>query len=218
MGGFGSGRPSGFGRSKVEECRSIAVTGLRRAGCLQPGWSGAWQWTNNGERAAEINLRAEADCVHFSYRVCIAGGGWEDVEETIYIDRVPCRFGGFRPYFICPGVVNGIACGRRVTRLYAAGQYFLCRHCYRLGHASQSESDWGRAVRRAGKIRQRLGGDPDIDAPFPKKPKGMWRRTYDRLHERSLEAQMAADEALALDATRLLARIDDLNRRRTFWR
>ena len=26
---------------------------------------------------------------------------------TVRIVRVPCRFGGTRPYFICPGVVNG---------------------------------------------------------------------------------------------------------------
>ena len=37
------------------------------------------------------------------YRVRIAGGDWEDVEETVRIVRIPCRFGGTRPYFICPG-------------------------------------------------------------------------------------------------------------------
>jgi hypothetical protein len=39
-------------------------------------------------------------------------GEWEDVAETVRIVRVPCRFGGARPYFICPGFVNGVACGR----------------------------------------------------------------------------------------------------------
>jgi hypothetical protein len=218
MGGFGSGRPSGLGYDTVEACRSIDVNRLHKEGCLQPGWSGGWQWTNNGERVGWINLRAEADYVHLSYRVRIGDGEWENVDETVRIVRVPCRFGGSRVYFVCPGVVNGITCRRRVAKLYGPGRYFLCRHCYRLVHASQSETEWDRAIRRARKIRQRFRGDPNIDAPFPKKPKGMWRRTYERLHERALEAEMAADEAFALDATRLLARIDDLNRRRTFWR
>ena len=82
-----------------------------------------------------------------------------------------CRFGGERPYFICPGVVNGIACGRRVAKLHGSGRYFLCRHCYRLAHASQSEGGWDRMLRRANKIRQRLGGDPGMAAPFPPKPR-----------------------------------------------
>jgi hypothetical protein len=41
------------------------------------------------------------------------------VTETIRLVRVTCRFGGARPYFICPGVLNGTACGRAVAQLYA---------------------------------------------------------------------------------------------------
>ena len=148
----------------------------------------------------------------------IGGGEWEDVAETVRIVRVPCRFGGSRPYFICPGVVNGISCGRRVAKLHGPGRYFLCRHCYRLAHASQSEGAWDRTLRRANKIRQRLGGDPGMAAPFPSKPKGMWRRTYERLREQAFAAEMVANEAFAIQAERLLARIDNPKRKRSFWR
>ena len=216
MGGFGSGRPSG--RSTVEACRSIDVNRLQREGCLRPGWIGGWQWTRDGEKVASINLRAEYDRLHLTYRVRICGGEWEDVAETVRIVRVACHLGGTRPYFICPGVVNGIACGRRVTKLHGPGRYFLCRYCYRLAYASQSESRWDRAVRRAKKIRQRLGGDPDIAAPFPKKPRGMWRRTYQQLREQAFEAKMEGDEAFALSVGRLLMRIDNPNRKGKFWR
>jgi hypothetical protein len=130
---------------------------------------------------------------------------------------MPCRFGGVRTYFICPGVVNGVTCGRRVAKLHGPERYFLCRHCYRLAHASQNENAWDRAMRRANKIRQRLGGDPGMTAPFPPKPKGKWRRTYERLREQAFEAEMLADEAFVLQAERLLARIDNPKRKRT-WR
>src|SRR6266480_779092 len=218
MGGLGSGRPSGSGRDTVESCRSIDVNRLYKAGCLRPGWWGGWQWTRDGEKVASITLRAEADLLHLSYRVRIRGGEWENVEESIRIVRVPCRLGGSRPYFICPGVVNGIACGRRVAKLHGPGRYFLCRHCYRLAHESQNESGWDRAVRRATKMRQRLGGDPDIAAPFPEKPKGMWRQTYQRLRQQAVEATIGVDEAFVLSVGRLLARIDKPNRKRIFWR
>ena len=107
MGGIGSGRPVDLGRDTVESCRAIDVNRLHREGCLSPGWWSGWHWTRDGEKVASINLRAEEDRLHLSYRVRIAGGDWEDVEETVRIVRVPCRFGGTRPYFICPGVVNG---------------------------------------------------------------------------------------------------------------
>ena len=208
MGGFGSGRPSGSGRDKVEYSRSIDVNRLHREGCLHAGWMGGWQWNQGAEKVASINLRAEPDWLHLSYRVRIAGGAWDNIEEPVRVVRVPCRFGGARPYFICPGVVNDIACGRRVAKLHGPGRYFLCRHCYRLAHASQSEGTWDRTLRRANKIKQRLGGDPGMAAPFPPKPKGMWRRTYDRLREEAFDAEMRAEEAFEINAARLLARIE----------
>jgi hypothetical protein len=217
MGGFGSGRPSGSGRNKVEACRSIDVNRLHREGCLRAGWIGGWQWTRDGEKVASINLRAEHDQLRLSYRVRISGGEWEEVAENVSIVRVPCRLGGARPYFICPGVANGIACGRRVTKLHGPGIYFLCRHCYRLANVSQREGESDRALRRANKISQRLGGDPGMAARFPEKPKGMWRRTYERLRDQAFDAETLADQAFAIRVQRLLARSDKFKRKGNFW-
>jgi hypothetical protein len=152
-------------------------------------------------------MRAGHDALHLSYSFSRGGGECEDVAETVRIVRKPCRFGGTRPYFICPGIVNGIACGRRVAKLHGPGRYFLCRHCYRLAHASQSEDAGDRLTRRANKIRQRLGGDPGVFAAFPRKPKGMWQRTYERLAEKVFEAEMSADDTFALRAEHMLARV-----------
>jgi hypothetical protein len=218
MGGFGSGRRNS-GRITAEGCRSIDVNRLHTAGCLRTGWSGGWQWSRAGENIGSINLRAETDRLHLSYRVNINDRGWEDVTETVRIVRVPCRFGGRRPYFICPGVVNGVTCGRRVGKLYGPERYFLCRHCYRLAHTSQSENASDRALRRASKINRRLGGDSDTDEPFPEKPKGMWRRTHERLRAEACGAERLIDQAFATRAERLLARTEKpkSKRKRSFW-
>jgi len=218
MGGFGSGRPSGGGRDKVEACRSIDVNRLHREGCLRGGWMGGWQWSRDGKKVASINLRTDHDRLHLTYRVRIGGGEWEDVNETVRIVRTPCRFGGARPYFVCPGVVNGTACVRRVAKLYGPGRYFVCRHCYRLAYASQSEDAQRRSMRRASKIRQRLGGNAGTASPFPPKPKRMWRRTYERRREQAFDAEERADEALLPYVARLLARTNNRKGTRSFWK
>jgi hypothetical protein len=169
----------------VEACRAIDANRVHREGCLRSGWLGGWQWTRDGERVAWINLRTEGERRHLSYRVRKGLDDWQDVAETVRIVRTPCRFGGARPYFICPGVVNGVTYRRRVAKLYGAGRYFLCRRCYRLAYARQSEAVWDRALRCVNKIRQRLDGEPGTAAPFPPKPKGMWKRTYERLREQA---------------------------------
>jgi hypothetical protein len=213
MGGFGSGRPSS-GRNTVEESRSLDVLKLHRAGCLKPGWSGIWQWTQGGERVAWIGLRAEERRLVLTYRHRRGGGEWEDVEEPVRIVWQPCRFGGQRPYFVCPGVVNGVACCRRVIKLYGAGTYFVCRHCYRLAYMSQSEGPLDRLLRRANKIRMRLGGAPGMASRFPDRPKGMHRATYERLRREVFEAEMEADERMDAVIARMIARDERLRRRR----
>jgi hypothetical protein len=209
MGGFGSGRPRGSGRRRVEDCRALDVNQLHQMGCLRAGWAGEGQW-GEGEQGASVSLRAEPGKLHLSYRIRVASA-WEDVAETVAIVHVPCRFGGTRPYFICPGVVGGIACGRRVAKLYGPGRHLRCRHCHRLGYASQSASEVQRRRRHASKIRQRLGGEPGPLAPPP--PKDMPLDVYARLLDQLLAAEALAEEACARLLERLLERIERWERK-----
>jgi hypothetical protein len=98
----------------------------------------------------------------------------------------PCNFGGERPWFVCPGV----GCGRRVAILYGPGKYCLCRHCNDLRYESQRDDKKDRALRRAQKIRKRLGGSANMMEPFPEKPKGMHLDAYIRLYWECHEAEM----------------------------
>jgi hypothetical protein len=85
----------------------------------------------------------------------------------------------------------------------------LCRHCTKLAYASQFESSWQRALRRASKLKQRLGIDVGIAEPLPEKPKGMWVRTYACLLDEILQAEILADEARANTFQRLVAQVED---------
>jgi hypothetical protein len=220
MGGFGSTRWNWVAtKETIEGKRWIDINRLNRAGCLRPGYCGSCRWMHDGEQVASIQLRREGDLLRLSYRLRSHGGDWQDVEQPIPIIWMPCRFAGARPYFACPGTVNGIACGRRVTKLYGAGTYFLCRHCYRLAYASQREDRYNRALRRANHIRTRLGGEPGI-ALLPDRPKGMHKPTYRRLQSKIMDAEMLAEERLAVFVDRLLPSDRRIARRsrKEFWR
>src|SRR6516162_9530594 len=193
MGGPGSGRRKDLARKTLESCWMLDVDQLSKTGCLQPGWSGTCQWTE-GNEVVSINLRAEAKRLCLSYPLRVGDREWRDVTDTIAIVHLPCRFGGSRAYFICPGPGGGTECGRRVTKMHLSHRYFLCRHCSQLAYASQYEQPWQRALRRANKLKQRLGIDVGIAEPFPDKPRGMWVRTYGYLLNKILQAEILANE------------------------
>ncbi len=217
MGGYGSGRKRSRSCGTMEENRSLDVNKLNHAGCLQSGWHGGWEWTVDGERVAWIQIAAEESRLRLEYSYRRNGGDWEDINQPAPLTWMPCRFGGKRPYFLCPGVVDRVSCGRRVMKLYGADRYFLCRHCHHLSHASQGEAPWDRALRRANRIRMKLGGDPGTANQFPDKPIGMWHRTYERLREENSEAEHLADALMMLHLTRGARQNLFADMNRSFW-
>jgi hypothetical protein len=178
MGGYGSGRPSY--KQKAEDCRSLDVNRFHRDGCLVPGRTGNWVWSRDGKKIGRIDYKAEDGRLVLDYKVRMYGGDWEPIKHSIRINYADCHYGGQRPNFRCPGVVNGHHCGRRVGKLFAGGKYFLCRHCYKIAYGSQSETRCDRMLRRANKRRMALGGEPGTAYWIAPKPKGMWNRTYQR--------------------------------------
>lgn len=190
MGGYGSGRP-GY-KQKAEDCRSLDVNRLHREGCLRPGARGNWVWSRDGAEVARIGYQAREGWFVLDYRVRQHGGDWEPISEAIRLTHTDCHFGNQRPYFLCPGIVSGRHCGRRVGKLFSGGRYFLCRHCYNIAYSSQSEARHDRLRHRANKMRMALGGEPGTAQWIAPKPKGMWQRTYQR---KRLEIERCEDQA-----------------------
>ena len=179
LGGLGSGNRHRFDKKTTTgECHSLDVRDLYRDGLLKPGSWFSSRWLRGDRETGSIRGFTYRDRVILSYRHRGGlGGEWENVEESVLLEWTPCNFGGEHPWFVCPGV----GCGRRVAILYGPGKYFLCRHCYDLRYESQREDKGHRALRRAQKIRQRLGGSANMMEPFPIRPKGMHHDTYMRL-------------------------------------
>jgi hypothetical protein len=191
MGGYGSGRPS-F-KQKAEHCRSLDVNRMHQTGVLKAGSKGSWVWSQDGKETGRIDYKTEAQRIVFEYRVRFNGGEWEQITLPVPIAYAACNYGGKRPYFLCPGVVDGKHCRRRVGKLFAGGKYFLCRHCYNVAYASQSEAQYDRKLRRANKLRIALGGEPGTAHWIAPRPKGMWERTYHRKVDEISTCESQAD-------------------------
>jgi hypothetical protein len=149
--------------------------------------------TPSGEHSLFRNLagiRVESDAVVLNYRADSSGSGeLKSVQQRVPIRLTACHLGGQRSWFVCSVHSNGRYCGRRAAILYGAGELFACRRCYGLSYASQQQTALHRGLEQARKIRIGLGGSADLLERFPTKPKGMHRRTFQRLRARA-EAAM----------------------------
>jgi hypothetical protein len=166
----------------------LDVRAMHRRGYLAPGAYCSWGWWrgDNKEGGASIGCRSDGQSVRLLY-----SHAGEEVDLRVVLDWTPCNYGGARPWWRCP------SCGRRVAVIYGAGKVFACRHCYGLCYGCQKEKPSNRALRRAFKIRERLGDDGGLTTAFPEKPKGMHWETYSRL---ALKGHAAEWESLGLAA------------------
>lgn len=173
-------------RQTAEATKSLDINWLSRNGYLVPACY-TLTWRQEEEQVGSIGMRAQQCAIVLDYRWRQFDGEWESVNEQVHLVSTPCNYGGQRPWFMCPG------CWRRVGKLFAAGKYFLCRHCYHLPYESQREDGYYRLLRKVQKIRIRLGGSSNLIDPFPPKPKGMHEKTYRRLEREADEAECNLD-------------------------
>ena len=99
MGGSGSG--ASRIRRIAEQTHRIDIREWRRRGYLKGSWRFAWSWNVGGEPSGSITVATETGAITLSYT--ITSEPRRDVTECIQLMRRPCRFGGCRHFFTCPG-------------------------------------------------------------------------------------------------------------------
>ena len=160
----------------TDEMLCLDVLQLHRSDCLKPGKSGHHTWTRNGCQAGKINFLVTTDGVQLSYHQRQGADDWRHMAYLVPLECTACHLGGSRPWWLCP--TSG--CGRRVRMLFG-DRMFACRHCHDLAYASTRESSSERTLRRAGKLRKRLGWDAGLLNPPQGRPKGMHWSTFLKL-------------------------------------
>lgn len=169
MGGINSGRRRSVHRGVVEQFPAIDLRMLRRAGLLRPGECtyDTLRWRNQAPEALSarifIDLSATDDA---SMRIIIAVGSGT-INQRVAVECVPCPYGGFRCYFLCP--INGVRC----QQLFLADGQFASRKAHRLTYASQSENELSRARRKAHGLRRQVEGNARHSRP---RGRNRWRK------------------------------------------
>ncbi len=188
----------------VEHFPSLDIRALYREGLRTGTWSLGWGGTVRVDIIKEDIARVSCS---------IGRPAFEDVE----LDHTACNYGGERPWWLCPECgrrcavlylvrlslldANSVftAALAAMERDWSEGAPVLdgretrglvrCRVCAELAYITAQASRLARKGRKANKLRQRIDW-PD-DAPYPVRPRGMHRRTFERLLAQYLAAERA---------------------------
>lgn len=95
--------------------------------------------------------------------------------QMIDVERTPGQLGGWRMWLACP------ECRKHFRVLHADGNRIACRHCLGLAYQCQSETADDRLLRKANKLRARLGWESGVINPPGGRPKYMRWAIYERL-------------------------------------
>jgi hypothetical protein len=205
MGGYGSGRYGG--RPTAEASLRIDLAWMLRTGRAKEGawFAGSLNWTWGDRPAGSIGYEAimhqpGEERLELAYTRG-KGDDAERVKQTVRLCFTRPNYGGKRWWMICP--YRGI----RVGKLYLppGGDRFASRQAWRLGYHIQRVAPHERASERLFRLQRKLGGDQGL-AALPRRPKGMWQRTWERHLERYWELEEAADAELANACARILRR------------
>lgn len=155
MGGAGSGTHYHWWRSGkkevVEDCLGLDTNHWMREGILRANVlaTGTWRWTYASGKGFAVSYEADTrdpagPFVRLSYSwVGSSSPEPQSADYRVRLTTTRPRFGGLRWWFICPLIVVGRPCERRVGKLYLppAARYFGCRRCHELTYTSCQEHD-----------------------------------------------------------------------------
>lgn len=161
MGGFGSGkcywkrRPKRSSKLFTSSLYKLCIPHLLKEHKKTPG---VFIWND------QIRLIVEDDSILFS-----SIDGQQMNTEIVKMTKMPCHYGGFRFFGLCP------CCSKQVRDLYFYKTTFACRHCFRMTYYTRHTTLSRRLILKREKISKRINDDTW------NKPKWMRQKTFARV-------------------------------------
>jgi hypothetical protein len=123
-------------KTTVEECSVLTTRELRR--WVQYKMAGSIDLTSRNGNAFRISYEIGRTDDRRYLRLDYPGTDNDEVSIALWLTTTPTQFGSPRWWFICPLIVDGNVCNRRVGKLYLppGAKYFGCRTCYDLTYES----------------------------------------------------------------------------------
>ena len=189
MGNDDSGRTPSVGSSSTVQEFGACELRVRECRDLLQGTTSTYSWSLNGKVLSSVSLVRDGPFLRVSWHNDPRSS---KITCPVQLTSTPGHFGGLRRWFYCP------SCGRRTGSVFILENSIGCRVCCHLTYQSQRDDRQHRVLTRALRIRNRLGGTGSAFTPGPR-PKGMHRRTYDRLVKQLQQLRLESLGCLAVE-------------------
>jgi hypothetical protein len=205
--------PRARSRWNIEESLELSIGELVRAGLFSSAQTVRAALSFGSDHPAYISDPIEVKVELSSYSPSLeltyaVDGHLPRVRRLILgLEKTAPPLSGHRWWFLCAG------CSQRRSKLHLPpdSNSFACRVCHRLLYLSQQLSPYWRAERRANRLARQLGVAPEeaadgVQPTWAGAPKGVRRRTFNRLRAAYLLAAADYDRVLNGRINRALAR------------
>lgn len=173
---------SRYGRKPVvEDCLKVSIADISKRGYLGElsTCSGQLRWGSTdilGGAEVMATISIVVSTLNYTFTASYKYGDAPSKSHTIKLTTTRPHYGGKRWWFVCPKT------GERCANVYIYEGRISSRIDHGLIYQTQQEDEMNRLSTVGWRILKRHG----IDCPgYFSKPKGMHRRTFDRLIEKS---------------------------------
>ena len=180
MGSCLSGRRNG--KPLVEDCISIDLAQIMRLGPVRTGQAGSGElhWSIDGQRIASATFRldlidSEKPRLTLHFLATLPNGESLPTKQAIALTTTKQNLGGLRWWMRCP------VTGKRTRTLHLASgrNQFASREALGLAYRVERLDRFNRPFEKLCRVQRRLGQPQGLGHGI-ERPKGMWRRTFNR--------------------------------------